>query len=90
MKTKLILAAAFAFAVGAGARAASPKTPVVKNIKITGHPGMIIDKVISQRIMTEDVETCQCLCHEKGNPCLAVGILGKMDLRSLRTVRIHS
>ncbi len=30
MKTKLILAAAFAFAVGAGARAASPKTPVVK------------------------------------------------------------
>lgn len=57
MKTKLILAAAFAFAVGAGARAASPKTPVVKNIKITGHPGMIIDKVISQRIMTEDVET---------------------------------
>lgn len=68
MKTKLILAAAFAFAVGAGARAASPKTPVVKNIKITGHPGMIIDKVISQRIMTEDVETLVNVFATKRKP----------------------
>ncbi len=55
MKTGIIFAAALAFAAGMNAHAAS-KSPVVKNVKITGHPGMIIDRVVSQRIMKEDVK----------------------------------
>ena len=55
MKTRIIFAAALAIAAGINAHAAS-KAPVVKNVKITGHPGMIIDRVVSERIMKEDVK----------------------------------
>ena len=55
MKTRIIFAAALALAAGMNAQAAN-KTPVVKNVKIAGHPGMIIDRVVSQRIMKEDVK----------------------------------
>ena len=55
MKTRIIFAAALALAAGISAHAAS-KTPVVKSVRITGHPGMVIDRVVSERIMKEDVK----------------------------------